>query len=178
MGVLSAQGPETALETDRLLLRPWRVPEAVVQRELWAERDPRVPPHRRLDEAGRPTLHEMEAWIRDGARAPGLGLLAVERRGEGDVIGYCGLIDGAVGAHEPELAYELLRRAWGAGYATEAAEAVVGWARESGYRRLWSTVRDWNAASLRVLAKVGFVESGRVEPDAVHGDSLFLTRAL
>jgi len=178
MGVLSARGPEIVLETARLLLRPWRVPEAVVQHELWAERDPRVPPHRRLDAAGRPTLDEMEAWIRDGSRAPGLGLLAAERRGEGDVIGYCGLIDGALGPHEPEVAFELLRRVQGAGYATEATEAVVGWARESGYRRLWATVRDWNAASLRALAKTGFVESGRVEPDAVHGDSLFLTRGL
>ncbi|MEU2198994.1 GNAT family N-acetyltransferase [Isoptericola sp. NPDC019482] len=178
MGVLSARGPETVLETERLLLRPWRVEEAGVQRELWGERDPRVPPHRRLDEAGRPTLDEMVGWIREGTRAPGLGLLAVERRGEGDVIGYCGLIDGVVGPHEPEVAYELLRRTWGAGYATEAAGAVVGWARASGYRRLWSTVRDWNVASLRVLAKVGFVESGRVDPDDVHGDALFLTRSL
>ncbi|MFE5294566.1 GNAT family N-acetyltransferase [Isoptericola sp. NPDC056618] len=178
MGVLSARGPETVLETARLTLRPWRVPEAIVQRRLWEERDPRVPPHRRLDEAGRPTLDEMTAWIRDGTRAPGLGLLAVERRGEGDVIGYCGLIAGTVGPHEPEVAYELLRRTWGAGYATEAAQAVVGWARESGRQRLWSTVRDWNVASLRVLAKVGFVASGRVEPDDVHGDSLFLTRSL
>lgn len=178
MGVLSARGPETVLETARLTLRPWRVTEAPVQHELWAERDPRVPPHRRLDEAGRPTLEEMEAWIRDGTRSPGLGLLAAERRAEGDVVGCCGLIDGALGPHEPEVAYELLRRVRGAGYATEAVEAVVGWARESGYERLWATVRDWNAASLRVLAKSSFVESGRVEPDAVHGDSLFLTRAL
>ena len=178
MGVLSARGPVTELETERLVLRPWRVEEAPVQRELWAERDPRVPPHRRLDQAGRPTLDEMAAWIRDGSRPAGLGLLAVERRSEGDVVGYCGLIDGALGPHEPEVAYELVRRAWGAGYASEAVEAVVGWARESGYRRLWATVRDWNAASLRVLAKTGFSESGRVEPDAAHGDSLFLTRAL
>ncbi|MEL7974590.1 GNAT family N-acetyltransferase [Isoptericola sp. F-RaC21] len=177
MGVVSARGPQVVLETERLLLRPWRVEEAVVQRALWAERDPRVPPHRRLDEAGRPTTDEIEAWIRGGSRA-GLGLLAAQRRREGDVIGYCGLVDGAVGPHEPELAYELLRRAWGAGYATEAAGAVVGWARESGYRRLWSTVRDWNTASLRVLAKTGFVPSGRVEADAVHGDSVFLVRDL
>ncbi|SKC68676.1 GNAT family N-acetyltransferase [Krasilnikoviella flava] len=178
MGVLSAQGPETVLETDRLLLRPWRVAEAVVQRELWTERDPRVPAHRRLDAEGRPTLGEMEGWIRDGSRTPSLALLAAERRSEGDVVGYCGLIDGALGPDEPELAFELLRRVWGAGYATEAAGAVVGWAQESGYHRLWATVRDWNVASRRVLTKVGFAETARVERDDVHGDSLFMTRSL
>ena len=44
------------LETARLVLRPWRVAEAAVQRDLWAERDPRVPPHRRIDRHGNPTI--------------------------------------------------------------------------------------------------------------------------
>lgn len=178
MGVLSTRGEPVALVTERLVLRPWRVDEAAVHRELWTERDPRVPPHRRVDAAGRPTLEDVEGWIRDGSRPGSLGLLAAERTGSGDVIGYCGLVDGALGPEEPELAFELLRRVWGQGYATEAAAAVVDRARESGYGRLWATVRAWNAASLRVLAKVGFVETGRVEPDAAHGDSLSLTRAL
>jgi hypothetical protein len=39
---------EVVLETDRLLLRRWRVSDAALQRELWTERDLRVPPHRRL----------------------------------------------------------------------------------------------------------------------------------
>ncbi|MFE6968379.1 GNAT family N-acetyltransferase [Isoptericola sp. NPDC057653] len=179
MGVLSARGPAIVLETDRLRLRPWRVEDAPVQRELWAERDPRVPEHRRIDAAGRPTLEDVEAWVRDGARPPARGLLAVEVVATGEVVGYCGLIDGDAGTgDEPELAFELLRRTWGRGYATEAARAVLGWARESGCARVWATVRDWNTASRRVLAKVGFVASGRVEADAVHGDSLHLVTDL
>jgi RimJ/RimL family protein N-acetyltransferase len=167
------------LETDRLRLRPWRVEDAPVQRELWAERDPRVPEHRRIDAAGRPTLEDVEAWVRDGARPPARGLLALEVAATGEVVGYCGLIDGDAGTEdEPELAFELLRRTWGRGYATEAARAVLGWARESGCARVRATVRDWNTASRRVLAKVGFVASGRVEADAVHGDSLHLVTDL
>jgi [ribosomal protein S5]-alanine N-acetyltransferase len=38
--------------------------------------------------------------------------------------------------------------------------------------------REWNAASRRVLAKVGFVETDRVERDEVYGDTLFTTRTL
>ncbi|GAB3162241.1 GNAT family N-acetyltransferase [Myceligenerans halotolerans] len=171
--------PEIVLETDRLLLRPWRVSEAVVQRALWAERDPRVPPHRRIDADGRPTVEDVEGWIRRSSPSRSLGLLAAERKGSGDVIGYCGLIANTHGQEgEPELAFELLRRVWSQGYATEASQAVLGWAQASGYRRLWATVRDWNTASLRVLAKVGFVETGRVDPDEVHGDSLYLTKRL
>jgi hypothetical protein len=43
------------LETDRLVLRRWQVSEAVLQRTLWAERDPRTPPHRRITSDGRST---------------------------------------------------------------------------------------------------------------------------
>lgn len=175
----TASEREIVLETDRLLLRPWRVSEAVVQRELWTERDPRVPPHRRIDAEGRPTVEDIEDWIRGWSQSGSPGLLAAERKGSGDVIGYCGLIDNTYGQQdEPELAFELLRRFWGRGYATEASWAVLGWAQASGYRRLWATVRDWNGASRAVLAKLGFVETGRVEPDEVHGGSLFMTKRL
>ena len=107
------------------------------------------------------------------------GVLAVERKDGADVIGSCGLVDSGRGADgEPELAFELLRRVWGQGYATEASTAVLDWARSSGYQRIWATVWDWNTASRRVLAKVGFTETERRELDAVHGTTLFATRRL
>jgi [ribosomal protein S5]-alanine N-acetyltransferase len=169
---------EISFETSRLLLRPWRVSEAAVLRELWAERDPRVPPHRRIDADGRPTLAELEDSIR--ANQPSTtGVLAIERKTTLDVIGYCGLVEsGRAADGEPELAFELLRRSWGRGYATEACWAVLDWARSSGYERLWATVWDWNTASRRVLAKVGFTETDQTEVDAVHGTTLFTTRRL
>jgi [ribosomal protein S5]-alanine N-acetyltransferase len=174
----ATSGRELVLETDRLLLRPWRVAEAAVQRELWTERDPRVPPHRRIDADGHPTVSDIEDWIR-AAQPSSIGLLAVERKAAGDVIGYCGLLDSGQGSEgKPELAFELLRRVWGQGYATEASWAVLDWARAYGYQRLWATVWDWNSASRRVLAKVGFTETDRKEVDAIHGTSLLTTRRL
>lgn len=177
MTAAATPGRDVVLETGRLLLRPWRVAEAVVQRELWAERDPRVPPHRRIDADGRPTIAELEDSIRTD-QPSSIGLLAVERKAARDVIGYCGLIRGRGPEGEPELAFELLRRVWSQGYATEASLAVLDWARSSGYERLWATVREWNTASRRVLAKVGFTETDRKEVDAVHGTTLFVTRLL
>jgi [ribosomal protein S5]-alanine N-acetyltransferase len=170
-----ARGREVVLETDRLVLRRWQVADAVIQREMWGERDPRVPPHRRIDADGHPTLAELEEAIR--ADRPSLArLLAAERKGDGEVIGYCGLIDSGRGPQEPELAYEFLRRFWGHGYATEASWAVLDWARSSGYVRLWASVWDWNTASRRVLAKLGFIETEREE--AIYGTNLLTTKPL
>lgn len=167
------------LETDRLILRRRRADEAAVYRRLWAERDPRVPPQRRIDPEGRPTVEDIAAQIRAEREEPRPGILAVERKATADVIGYCGLVFHGNGSpDEPELAYELLRAAHGCGYATEAGLAVVTWASEAGYSRVWATVRDWNVASRRVLEKLGFRETGRVERDAVHGDSLLTVREL
>lgn len=173
-----AVGGEVLLTTDRLRLRPWRVSEAAVIRRLWQERDRRVPPHRRLDADGHPSVDDLQQWIRCQRPATS-GWLAVERKLEGDVVGHCGLMAREhVPPGEPEIAFELLRSAWGQGLATEAAAAVVEWARSSGHERLWATVRAWNTASRRVLVKVGFVETGRVERDEVYGDTVFVTRSL
>jgi RimJ/RimL family protein N-acetyltransferase len=165
------------LETDRLTLRRRHVSEAVTYRQLWLERDPRVPPHRRIDAAGRPTVDDIAGQIRAERERPGPGILAVELRATAEVIGYCGLIfRGARPPDDPELAYELLRAAHGFGYATEAGQAVVAWVGEAGYRRLWAQVRDWNVASRRVLAKLGFQETGQVDIDARYGDNLLTVR--
>jgi ribosomal-protein-alanine N-acetyltransferase len=150
-----------ALESDRLILRRRRVDEAGVYRRLWLERDPRVPAHRRIDAEGRPTVELLATRIQEELEEPRPGLLAVVRKSAGDVIGYCGLVFHGNGApDDPELAFELLRRAHGSGYATEAG----------------ATVREWNAASRRVLGKLGFSETGHVEIDTAHGDSLLTMR--
>lgn len=163
------------ITTDRLLLRPWRVDEAAVQRETWSERDPRVPPHRRIDAHGHPTVADLEASVR-ADQSSSTGVLAVELKASGEVIGQCGLVKSGRGAREPELAFELLRRSWAQGYATEASWAVLDWARSSGCVRLWATVWEWNTASRRVLAKVGFVETDR--EDTTYGINLVMTRPL
>jgi ribosomal-protein-alanine N-acetyltransferase len=171
----AAQDREVLLETDRLTLGLWRVADAVIQREIWAERDPRVPPHRRIGPDGHPTVTDIEESIR-AARRSSAGLLVVERKDEGDLIGYCGLIDSGRGPREPELAYELRRRFWGHGYATEASLTVLEWARSLGHVRLWAHVWDWNTGSRRVLSKLGFTETEREE--TVYGTNLLTTRSL
>ena len=165
------------LRTDRLILRPQRAEEAAVYRQLWLERDLRVPARRRVDQDGRPTVEELAARLRK-AEGPGeqLRLLAVELHETDHVIGLCGLLsDDDAPPDEPEIAYELLTSAQGNGYATEAAQAVVNWAREAGYRRLRADVWDWNTASRRVLSKLGFTETGPSGAATTHGQNLLAT---
>lgn len=166
---------DDAWETDRLVLRHRRAEDAVLYRQLWTERDPRVPAHRRIDADGRPTVEDVAARIRADEDRPGPRLLAVELKASGDVIGYCGLTSGGPSG-EPELAFELLRAAHGCGYATEAGRAVVLRATVAGIPRIWAEVWDWNVTSRRVLAKLGFRETGRVGGRSVHGRSLVTVR--
>lgn len=167
------------LHTHRLTLRAPRVEDAVVYRRMWTERDLRVPPHRRIDAAGRPTVTDIAARLSAQPDDEAPGFLTVERRDNAEIIGYCGLtLDPDALPDEPELAYELLRSAHGHGYATEAAGAVVAWARGAGYRRLRADVWDWNAASRRVLEKLGFRELGPAGKNSEHGQSLLAIREL
>lgn len=105
------------------------------------------------------------------------GLLALQRLSDDAVLGYCGLIEGQ-GDQDPELAFELLRRFWRRGYATEAATAVLGWARSSGHRSLQATVWDWNTASRWVLVRVGFTEVATTKPVSEHGSIILTTMTL
>lgn len=156
------------LETERLILRPWAESDAATFCDLLAER-------------GKGT-HEVEdirksiAELLAATATTGIALLPIQRRDEGDFIGYCGLIIGRSTLEEPEIAYELFQRVHGQGYATEAARAVVDAAVATGRKRLWSTVGPWNTPSLRVLEKIGF-EQDRVATDD-KGEHMWLTRGL
>jgi RimJ/RimL family protein N-acetyltransferase len=104
-----------------------------------------------------------ERWIagRQGAHDRGEETsFAIERMHDGALIGAIGL------AFEPQLAcarlgYWLGRPYWRRGYATEAAAAVVAHGFETlGLERIWAPRFHANAASGRVLEKVGLAHEG------------------
>ncbi|MGW6710694.1 GNAT family N-acetyltransferase [Streptomyces sp. NPDC054956] len=156
------------LETERLILRPWAESDAAEFRALLAERGKEPPTLERM----RTAIAELLAATRE----TGIALLPIQRREEGDFIGYCGLIIGRTTLEEPEIAYELFQRVHGRGYATEAAAAVLDAAVATGRERLWSTVGTWNAPSLRVLEKIGF-ERDHLSIEE-NGEVVWLTRSL
>lgn len=73
---------------------------------------------------------------------------------------------GSVGIHREDDAHEIgywfTPSAWGRGYATEAARAVLAAARTLPIAQLRSRYHADNPASGRVLAKLGFVPTGEV----------------
>ncbi|WP_037513195.1 GNAT family N-acetyltransferase [Sphingomonas sp. HT-1] len=70
----------------------------------------------------------------------------------------------AVGSEAQELGYWFTPSAWGKGYATEAARGVLAAARAAGVRRVTSGHFVDNPASGRVLHKLGFRPTGRIDP--------------
>lgn len=89
--------------------------------------------------------------------------LAVVLRRSGALIGSCGVRRKPDDDGEADIGFELSPEHWGHGYATEAAMAMADFAfRELGLRRLSSWCIAENAASARVLEKLGMSLVGRL----------------
>jgi [ribosomal protein S5]-alanine N-acetyltransferase len=93
-----------------------------------------------------------------------LGLFGVRLRGSEELVGFCGFARWE-GMEEMELTYELLPELWGRGLATEAARACLRHAfEEVGLRRVIAGADAPNAASLRVIEKLGMEPTGNINP--------------
>ena len=108
------------------------------------------------------TESEPVAWARLAAyqrsyRERGFGKWAAEEKGAGRVIGYCGFgLEEFDGRAEPELGFRFLPAYWGAGLATEAAQACSRYAfSHLGFSRYLGFADPANLASRRVLEKIG-----------------------
>ncbi len=99
-------------------------------------------------------------WIRrtlDNYDTYGVGFWVVEEKASGRFLGQCGMIPQELdGSPIMEIAYLLVRREWGQGYATEAAMAVKQYGFETmGYPKLVSLIDRHNTPSIRVAERVG-----------------------
>jgi len=85
----------------------------------------------------------------------GQGVWAAIERGEGRLAGMLMLKPLDEGP-EVEVGYHLARWAWGRGFATEGARAVLRHGfTEAGLDRIVAVVHPENAASLRVIGRLG-----------------------
>ena len=92
--------------------------------------------------------------------------------GEDFVIEHEGRVIGDVGAGRlPDFGFMLRRDCWGKGFATEASRAFIDHAfRNTAATELRADVDPRNTASLRVLDRLGFAETGRAERTFLLGD--------
>lgn len=157
-----ALGPHPpTLETDRLVLRELRIEDAPAIAERAGDR--RVARYLLAVPTPYPValarrwIATRIAWWRAGR---GLTLAIARRDAPGALIGSASLRRHARD-RRAELGYWLGADAWGHGFATEAAAALVelGFA-ELGLERVYAQVIAGNAASCRVLEKLGMVYEG------------------
>ena len=165
------------LETDRLLLRRFTADDVDNLVEL--DGDPAV---MRFINGGRPTPREeirddyLPAWMSYYDRYPGYGFWAAVEKATGDFLGWFHLQPPADQGRrdEPELGYRLRRSAWGKGYASEGARALVDKAfADLGAERVFAETMVVNTASRRVMEKAGlrFVRVFHQDwPDKIEGD--------
>jgi RimJ/RimL family protein N-acetyltransferase len=87
----------------------------------------------------------------------GFGLLAVELKESGELIGRVGPQYHRLWPQDPEVGWALDPGWWGRGIASEAGAASVAWAfGDLGFRRVVSITTEANSASRNVMAKLGF----------------------
>lgn len=88
---------------------------------------------------------------------------AVALSADGPAIGECDLSEIDTHHARAEVGFLFARRHWGQGYAREAMERVIEHAfNELKLERLWARCHDGNAASVRLLEKLGFAYEGRL----------------
>lgn len=171
---------QPTLETERLILRPFRLDDFESYAAYWGDSDVT------RWTGGRPLPRE-EAWLRflwhPGHWAlMGYGFWAIEEKATGAMIGEAGFIDlkrdydPAVNG-VPEIGWVLSPAAQGKGYASEAARACVAWGKQQlGAVRIIAAVHADNRASIRVAEKCGFSECLR--QNYARGVAVFLDRTL
>lgn len=150
------------METERILLRPWREEDAEELYHLASDPEvgPRAgwSPHRSVDESRdiiRTIFNNNHTW-------------AIVRKASGEPFGcicYYLPIESniGIGPQDAEVGYWVGRPCWNRGIATEALHLLIDHCfSEKGFHTLWADYLPDNPASGRVLLKCGFRDTGRL----------------
>lgn len=161
----AAIAPEV-LETDRLVLRRARIPDAPVIFERYAQ-DPEVTkyltwtPHETIERTLTFLQRCENAW-QSGEAFPWVLL----QKTDDQIVG---MIELRPTGFRADIGYVLARPFWNRGYMTEAVRAVVDWAlRQPGTYRVWAVCDVDNLGSARVLEKAGMQREGVLRRWLVH----------
>jgi RimJ/RimL family protein N-acetyltransferase len=159
--------PTPTLRSARLLLRPFT--EADTDAIFALQSNPRVlrywdaPPWRERAQAER-FIARCKQMEQEGSGAR----LAIDRTADGMFIGWCVLMNWDPTYRSAMLGYCFAEAAWGQGFATEAAGAVLQWAFNTlNLNRVQSEADTRNAASGRVLEKLGFLREGTLRENCI-----------
>ncbi|PXY33943.1 GNAT family N-acetyltransferase [Prauserella flavalba] len=145
------------IRTERLVLRRFR--EADLPSVVEIQSDPATHPHDAFPATTEHARALVAVWQRHWAEH-GFGYVAVVEAGSGRVIGVGGVqAKDLEGEPVLNLYYRFRPEAWGRGYASEMANAVVGWASRAVPERPVVIVTNvGNVPAQRIAHKLGFAE--------------------
>ena len=149
------EASEWLMETERLRMRPVTVDDAALMLAVW--NDPAFIRH--VTDRGIRTLEQSRDAIRGGAQKLfedyGYGPYCISLKSDGLMIGICGLFK-RENLEDPDIGFSVLPEYCGKGYAGEAAQSVVEYARNTlGIGFLTAIVSPKNAPSIKLIKKLG-----------------------
>lgn len=153
-------------ETDRLIIRTW-MPFEDAEQALEMYSDPEVTRFLITKASDiEQVVSILERWVKTANQLNnGTGLWAIVLKETGEIVGTIVLIllkdnDGRF-TQDYEIGWHLKKSAWGKGYATEAAKAIVNYGfNVLKLREIYSIVNQDNTASIKVTQRLGMVPLG------------------
>jgi RimJ/RimL family protein N-acetyltransferase len=148
------------LETKRLILRNWTLEDAPKLFEICADAEVMKylgmgKPYETIEQA-----NDFLRWAENYQKENGFCRWAVLLKKDEEIIGSCGFAS-PHGTEEIELGYLLAKKFWGKGFATEATRACLQYGFEQLKFNETIAITDLeNAASQKVLEKIGFTKRG------------------
>jgi RimJ/RimL family protein N-acetyltransferase len=157
------------LVTERLVLRGWEARDAPAALGFYG--DERVarwlsPAMDRVPDTDA-MRGLLERWVAEDPRLlTPAGRWAIERRGDGQVVGGASLLP-LPPDEEFEIGWALHSQAWGQGYATESGLVLAGWAFGQGIEQVIALVRPANTRAAAMVRRIGMEWVG--ETEKYHG---------
>lgn len=150
------------IHTERLVLRRATYEDAAAMHRIMSDpvamRYWSTPPHQKSDETERWVISMVEA-------EPALS--------DDFIVTLDGAVIGKLGAWQlPEIGFLIDPAHWGKGYASEGLAGFIDWRRIRGSTELTADVDPRNLSSIRLLARHGFVQTGRATGTWQVGDEL------
>jgi len=159
---------KSAIKTKRLVLRHFKVEDAVALHPIFADREAM-----RFWSSAPKSLAQTEEFVRETIRAYQAGT------GDDFVVLFEGAVIGKAGLWRAnEIGFIFFRSVWGAGIASEAVRAIMSRASMRGVTSIIADVDPRNERCLRLLEKLGFVQTGAAKRtvlvDDEWADSVYL----
>lgn len=163
--IASHRSPMEPIQSDRLYLREWTPDDAHWLYELNA--DPQVTYYTSDTGFSSPAAALDLILTYANYQRDGYGRWMVMDASTDEPLGWCGLKKNPWGI---DLGFRYYRKLWNKGYATEAANATIAWAKKHHLGELIGRALSGNVASIRVLEKLGFTEEDRVPIEVFSTD--------